>query len=97
MTEARCTVIMKLIIAVFVLVYSAQAISEPDRRVSEDKVYTLYRSNPYLKTMRVHVATFDADEERSYNQENCEKARELFQAQPEVKVRYWCEKGYFAK
>ena len=88
---------MKFIIAAFFLVYSAQAISESGLRVSEDRVYTLYRSNPYLKTMRIHVATFDADEKHSYNQENCEIARELFQTRPGVSIRYWCEKGYFTK
>ncbi len=88
---------MRLTILAFFLVYSAQAISEPELRASEDKVYTLYRSNPYLETMRVHVATFDADEKPSFNQENCETARALFQSQPDVKVRYWCEQGYFTK
>ncbi len=88
---------MKFIIAAFFLIYSAQAIAEVDSRVSEERVYTLYRSNPYLETMRVHVATFDADEKESYNQENCETARALFQARPGVSVRYWCEKGYFTK
>ncbi len=88
---------MQFIISALLLVFSAQAIAEADLKVSEDRVYTLYRSNPYLKDMRVHVATFDADEKGSYNQENCEVARGLFQKQPGVSVRYWCESGYFSK
>jgi len=28
---------------------------------------------------------------RPYNLENCEVARDLFQAQPGVKVEFWCE------
>jgi hypothetical protein len=65
-------------------------------------VYTLYRNSVagderYNKAMRFHVATFDASEGERYNRENCEIARGLFQDQPGVKVRYWCEKGRFRK
>jgi ABC-type glycerol-3-phosphate transport system substrate-binding protein len=63
--------------------------------------YTLYRSSPVptddLSLRRVHVATFDAYENQSYNQENCQTAASLFQAQPGVRVKYWCEKGEFKK
>ena len=63
--------------------------------------YTLYRSSPVptddLSLRRVHVATFDAYENQSYNQENCQTAASLFQAQPGVIVKYWCEKGEFKK
>lgn len=45
--------------------------------------------------MRIHVATFDAAETEAYNSENCRIAAELFQQQPNVKVRYWCEKGRY--
>lgn len=56
--------------------------------------YTLYRSSMTGIT-RVHVATFDAKDGEQYNSENCEIAKSLFQAQPGVKVRFWCEKGRF--
>jgi hypothetical protein len=63
--------------------------------------YTLYRSSPVptddLSLRRVHVATFDAYENQSYNQENCQTAASLFQSQPGVIVKYWCEKGEFKK
>jgi hypothetical protein len=63
--------------------------------------YTLYRSSPVptddLSLRRVHVATFDAYENQSYNQENCEIAAGLFKSQPGVTVKYWCEKGAFKK
>jgi hypothetical protein len=45
--------------------------------------------------MRLHVATFDAQESESYNRENCLVAANLFAAQPGVKVRYFCEKGRY--
>lgn len=45
--------------------------------------------------LRIHVATFDAKESPAYNAENCETAARLFQEQPGVTIRYWCEKGRF--
>jgi hypothetical protein len=66
-----------------------------------ESTYTLYRSSPVptddLSLRRVHVATFDAYENQSYNQENCEIAAGLFKSQPGVTVKYWCEKGQFKK
>lgn len=47
--------------------------------------------------LRIHVATFDASEGASYNAENCEVARRLFQGQPGVTARFQCEKGGFRK
>jgi len=52
--------------------------------------------------MRIHIATFDSNEKSFgsdtsylYNMENCELAARLFQAQPRVISRFWCEKGRF--
>jgi hypothetical protein len=59
---------------------------------SKNATYTLYRSS-VTGPMRMHVASFDADEDGSYNLENCMIARDLFQKQPGVKVVYWCEPG----
>jgi hypothetical protein len=56
---------------------------------------TLYRSSVSDELARYHIATFDATENAQYNWENCQIARELFLAQPGVKVRYWCEKGRY--
>ncbi|MBI4191097.1 MAG: hypothetical protein HY525_11240 [Betaproteobacteria bacterium] len=74
--------------------------------------YTLYRTGidiptkTHDETLRIHVATFDAHQDASYNLANCEFAQELFNSsQPHyrgstfgtIKVRYWCEKGRFKK
>lgn len=57
--------------------------------------YTLYRNSIFDGNMRVHVASFDSKDGDAYNSENCRIAADLFQSQPGVKVRYWCEKGAF--
>lgn len=58
-------------------------------------VYTLYRNSVMDENMRVHVATFDANDGEKNNQGNCWIARDLFANQGGVKVRYWCERGRF--
>jgi hypothetical protein len=65
-------------------------------------IYTLYRSSPTVGSIsgedaRIHVATFDAAEDKNYNRDNCETARDLFASQPGVTVRYWCERGRFTQ
>jgi hypothetical protein len=74
--------------------------------------YTLYRTgvdlsnNVHDETLRIHVATFDANQEAKYNLANCEFTQEFFNAnQPHfqgsiygaIKIKYWCEKGRFRK
>jgi hypothetical protein len=62
----------------------------------QSSTYTLYRSSATPgPAMRIHVALFDSKDGDEYNNENCSVARELFQKQPGVKVRYWCEKGRY--
>lgn len=66
-------------------------------------VYTLYRegfvgvgldgSPAFSATLCIHTATFDASESGDYNSSNCDIAKHLFQEQPGVTARYWCEKG----
>jgi hypothetical protein len=66
--------------------------------VPDNKVYTLYRSGVFDPRMRRHVATFDADDgdtTEDYNRDNCTQAASLFQAQPSVTTKFWCEKGRF--
>jgi hypothetical protein len=65
--------------------------------VTDDEVFTLYRDSVMSPTMRIHVATFDADEKRDYNAENCRIAADLFQHQEGVQVHYWCELGRYRK
>ena len=59
--------------------------------------YVLYRNSVTDETMRLHVATFDASDGEAYNRGNCDQAKELFQAQPAVKTKFWCEKGRYRK
>lgn len=59
-------------------------------------IYTLYRNSPVDTEVRIHVATFEADQPESYNRQNCQIAREHFQSGAgSVVVRYWCEKGRY--
>ena len=64
---------------------------------SDGGTYTLYRDSPVSTAMRVHVASFNTSDGESYNKENCQLAEQLFQKQPGVTVKFWCEKGTFRK
>ena len=64
--------------------------------LSEAATYTLYRGS-VTGPMRLHVATFDSADGDDYNSGNCDIARSLFQAQPGVTVKFWCEKGRYRK
>ena len=72
-------------------------ISGCSREARDGELFTLYRSSVTDANMRLHIATFDASDGESYNRENCELARELFQAQPSVRTKFWCEKGLYKK
>jgi hypothetical protein len=74
-----------------------QAKMELFRNISDRSVFTLYRSSTTDEKMRIHVATFDASEKEEYNRENCGQSQLLFQNQPGVKTKFWCEKGRFKK
>src|SRR5262245_56930149 len=63
----------------------------------DGSTYSLYRNSVTSEAMRLHVATFDSGDGENYNRENCDVARELFQKQPGVRVRFWCEKGKFRR
>ena len=65
--------------------------------VSDANSFTLYRSSVTDKAMRIHVASFDSEAGEAYNQENCRQAELLFQSQPGVETKFWCEKGRFRK
>ena len=64
-----------------------------------ENTYTLYRNSATNggESLRLHVATFDARDGEAYNMGNCQIAEQLFQKQPGVTVKYWCEKGVFKK
>ena len=65
--------------------------------VTDSNTYTLYRSSVLDGINRIHIATFDAVDGEDYNEGNCRLAAELFQQQPGVKTRFWCEKGRYRK
>jgi hypothetical protein len=66
---------------------------------SEGDIFTLYRNSVTTggENMRLHVATFDSVDGEAYNRGNCDQAQILFQNQPGVKTKFWCEKGRFKK
>lgn len=64
---------------------------------SDSSIFVLYRNSVTDENMRLHVATFDAADGEAYNRGNCDQSRELFQRQPGVKTKFWCEKGRFRK
>ena len=73
------------------LAVALSACNRPD----EASTFTLYRSGAENASLRIHVATFDADEDAAYNQENCDIAQGLFQQHRGSAVKYWCEAGRY--
>ena len=73
----------------------SSAVAECSSAVAEcDKpqgTFKLYRGSVQAGE-RIHVATFDAIHGETYNRDNCDTARKLFESQPGVIVRYWCER-----
>jgi len=72
---------------------SATTTAAPDD--NSGVVFTLYRNSAVNGTLRMHVATFDAADGKAYNLANCDHAADLFEVQPGVKTRFWCEPGRF--
>jgi hypothetical protein len=64
---------------------------------NDDNVFTLYRTNSFDSNIEVHVATFDADESRRFNRDNCEITRDLFMSIPGIVVKYMCKPGFMKK
>lgn len=71
----------------------------PDQPRSEPQ--TLYRNSPVDPSMRLHWATFDADDGPGYNENNCKLAAKILNANVEAAsggpqpVGFWCEAGAF--
>jgi len=81
------------IIFPLILLFSS---SFPNTGSAEDKsVFTLYRTSIVDSSFRIHIATFNAKDGYGYNLENCELAAKLFQNQPYVKTKFWCEIGLY--
>jgi hypothetical protein len=85
------------VISVVLVALTIAGCNEKPLNFSKHPSYKLYRSSMVGSDLRIHIATFDADAGiaigaiKPYNLENCEVARDLFQAQPGVKVKFWCE------
>ena len=80
----------------FGIAFSAVLLLIAGCKPADGNVYTLYRSSPVQGySQRIQMATFDADGPEYVNRGNCEIAADLFQAQPGVTVKYWCEKGRY--
>jgi len=90
-----CATLRRFAIVAILVALPAMAGADFGFGTSADKVYTLYRNNVDDPKARTHVATFDADTDAKTNRENCEFVTQLYQAQPGVNVKYWCEKGYY--
>ena len=70
---------------------------------------TLYRNSSLDHTLRIHWATFDADEsDRAYNANNCAMAARLLKSnsraaafmqekEPDLSVGFWCEPGRYSE
>ncbi len=63
--------------------------------ISQSEIYTLYREASTPDRSRIHIATFDAAENGTYNRENCFTAAEHFGR--DAAVRFWCEQGRFKR
>ena len=86
---------MKKLLTFILLLFTTFAYAESN----EKEVATLYKSSLIGEEYRYHIATFDAKSKTKkgrfdYNWKNCLIARDLFQNQIGVEVKYWCEKGY---
>lgn len=89
----------RIAITSILFMLSAPVLAAEFLRTASESAYTLYRSSAATggTNMRIHVATFDAADGGTYNRDNCEIAKNLFQNQQGVTVTYWCERGYFSK
>lgn len=56
--------------------------------------FSLYRNSPFFAGMRIHWATFDADESGNFNEGNCQLAARLLNQQAPAGVQWWCEEGH---
>jgi len=65
---------------------------------SDPGICALYRNSAVSgegAKARIHIATFDSTDDADYNWQNCQLASTLFQQQPGVNTKFWCEKGRF--
>ena len=84
----------RIVFVTIIILASVPSFAHRGDHISNEDVYTLYRSSALDATMRIHMATFDSSEGADYNKENCSLVRDLILTVPSVKVAYWCERGY---
>jgi hypothetical protein len=88
------------------MISSCSMIGKETEAVTEAKRATLYRNSTMVTGMRLHWASFDADDGPSYNISNCMMAARLLNANllasaeaegkpPPAGVGFWCEPGSF--
>ena len=89
----------RILFTIVLIVASDPALTAEEAHATPQATYTLYRSSATDggANMRIHVATFDAIDGATYNRDNCEISKTLFQEKSGVAVTYWCERGYFSK
>ena len=99
---------MVLVARSFLLLVLALAACD-GKQPPEEYTATLYRNSALDHSMRVHWASFDADEsDRNYNLNNCSMAARLLnsnvsaseeaeQKEPDPLLGFWCEPGPYTK
>lgn len=80
-----------------VVAFAASFVVASEADAQDENVYTLYRNSVTDRALRIHIATFDANEGHAYNMENCQLAADLFAGQSGVSVRFWCERGRYRR
>lgn len=84
---------MKNLLLIVIIIISLCAVVIYFFSIRKQNTYVLYRNSSAFGDMQIHIASFNAKEPGEYNRENCEIARDLFQSQPGVKAKYWCDKA----
>ena len=103
-----CKMKLKIHTSLVMLVVTLGLAASSEKNFPESEVYTLYSSNYPTDVGRSGVATFDLASTPELNQEICQEAADLYQADFEkrkrenswsaiTKMRHWCEKGRFKK
>lgn len=84
------------------------ATTEASQSVARERAatFTLYRNSDISRELRIHVATFNADDMPGFNQNNCRMTSRLLNANlvasaesvgrpPHESVGFWCEEGSY--
>lgn len=83
-------------VLIIVTILSTFSVLGYSKKVDKNKIYTLYRDS-YGTNLRIHISTFDADQNEQWNKVNCKEAAKLRTNKKHNNNKYWCEKGYYRK